>query len=493
MTAITRAYSWLSDGNEITGGMISDIIRENRDRHDTQVKLYERYKGTQAGVPILTRKHPIENVSKVNNKLANDFFGDIVNTKIGYFMGSPISYKYTVLDGEGNIESSQNVDILLQGFLKRNQISDLDAESAKMAAISGYASRLCFINKEGMVEIINVPSWETVFICDEVGISDSDYALRYYTVERGNAKYTRVEFYDQMNISYWIRSEDTSEQDNEFILDPTEETEPHFMGACPLICFPNNEELQGDCERVLSLIDGYDRTLSDVNSEIEQFRLAYMAFYGSVPKQEDLDKLRQTGVIGFPESSDRCEFITKNLNDMTVENHLNRMEENIIYFAQSVRFSDEAFGQASGVAMKFKLFCLESKCKVAERKFTKSLYRQFAVLSGYFDKRGISYDPWDLEFVFTRNFPLNLIDEAQSLATLKGLVSDETAYTQMSFIDDPAKEIERVKAETEDYNQAQADIDAAMDGQNGMQTEGEGQAPEKVTEDQNVIPNSNQR
>lgn len=483
MTAVQKVYEWLEDGNSITGKQISDLVRENRDKHYRQVKLYERFKGTDKGVPILTRTFPVETASKVNNKLANDFFSDIVNTKTGYFMGNPVTYKYTEQDEDGSLIETTDADVLLQGFLKKNQVADLDSESAKMAAICGFAARLCYVNTEGTVSMLNVPPWETIFISDELGITDAPYAIRYYVVERGDKKYVKAEFYDEETITFFVREGGIDENvDTEFQLDSSEPANPqaHLMAGCPVICFPNNEELQGDCEKVLTLIDGYDKTLSDVNSEIEQFRLAYLAFYGSSPSDDELARLRQTGVIGFPDKDDRAEYITKNLNDVTVQNHLMKLEENIIYFAQSVRFTDEAFGNASGVAMKFKLFCLESKCKTAERKFIKSLYRMFTVLSGYYDKRGISYDPWNFEFVFTRNFPLNLLDEAQSLATLKGLVSDETAYGQMSFIDDPAKEIEKVKAEQEEYIKAEAEINAAMGGENGMQDQGQGQETEEI-------------
>lgn len=466
MTAITRAYDWLSEGNEITGKMIAELVDENSGRHDTQIASHERYKGTESGVPILKRVFPISNYSKVNNKLANDFFSDIINTKIGYFAGRPVSYKYTVKDAKGAATLSEDVDAKLDGFLKRNQIADLDSETAKIAAISGMGSRLCYVDLEGAARIINVPPWECIFICDEIGITDAPYAIRYYRVEKGDKKFTKAEFYDDVKVSYWIRedTEHSSLKDTAFVMDPDEGLNPiaHMMSGCPLICFPNNEELLGDCDKVLSLIDGYDKTLSDVNSEIEQFRLAYLAFYGSIPNEDTLNKLRQTGVVGFPQTEDRMEYITKNLNDIIIENHLNRLDENIIYLSQSVRFTDESFGQASGVAMKFKLFSLESKCMTAERKFTKALYHQFSVLSGYFQKRGVSYDPWDLEFVFTRNFPLNLLDEATSLQALRGNVSDHTAFGQMSFIDDPDKEIELMKAEQEEYVKAEQEINEAL-------------------------------
>jgi len=443
MSATSRTFQSLKDGNPITGTQIAEIIAEAKTRHQEQSLLYERYKGSKTGVPIFTRTYPIVDTSKVNNKIANDFFSDIVDTKTGYMAGQPITYEY----------DDETVSETITRFIKRNGISDLDSESIKMAAIAGYSARYCYIDKNGDIGIINVPPWECIFICDELGVTDAEYAIRYYPVEINGDKYTKVEFMEQDRISYWIRKDGQFEKGDPFILDVSETPNPllHLLGGCPLICFPNNEELQGDCEKVLSLIDGYDRTLSDVNSEIEQFRLAYLALYGINASDEVLKLMRQTGAISIPETDGRAEFITKNLNDVTVENHLDRLESHIYMFAKSVKITDESFAaNASGVAMKYKLFGLESKCITTERKFTKALYRMFEVLSGYFDKRGVSFDPWEFKFTWVRNFPLDLLSEAQSTVQLKGMVSEETRLSQLTFVNSVQDEMARMKQDNED-------------------------------------------
>jgi SPP1 family phage portal protein len=44
--------------------------------------------------------------------------------------------------------------------------------------------------------------------------------------------------------------------------------------------FENNKEKQGDFEKVESLIDAYDKIISDGVSEIEAFRMAYLVLSG---------------------------------------------------------------------------------------------------------------------------------------------------------------------------------------------------------------------
>jgi SPP1 family phage portal protein len=449
--------------NGVTSQIIRDLIADHAPTRQRMMSLYERYKVSLVGVPIFSRKVP--DYEKVNNKLNNDFFSEIIDTKVGYFMGKPIVYSV-----DRDAPGYETVDETLQDFNIMNNVEDLDSETAKMAAICGLGARLLYIDREGNERIMNVDPWECIFIYDR-SINEPQYALRYYTVkvQEGDRFHDRirVEWYDQQSVTFYI--EDGMGQ---YVLDDTEPMNPmpHMFNGIPLIAFPNNEEQQGDCEKVLALIDAYDRTLSDVNSEIEAFRLAYMVFYGFAPEPEDIEKAKQTGAFGIeePESGAKIEFLTKQMNDKVIENHLNRLEANILRFAKSVNFGDEQFaGNLSGVAMKFKLFALESKCIIAERKFTAALRRQFQILASAWAKKGIGIDYKDIWFQFKRNFPLNLLDEANTSATLKGLVSERTRLAQLSFVDDVEYEMEQMVREALDLDVGGGLEDEFSDGSRG--------------------------
>ncbi|SFJ83071.1 phage portal protein [Thermoflavimicrobium dichotomicum] len=433
---------------QVTSQIIKDLIAEHTPTRQRMISLYERYKASIEGVPIFSRKVP--DYEKVNNKLNNDFFSEIVDTKVGYFMGKPIVYS---VDREAPEYEVANQT--LQDFNIRNNIEDLDSETAKMAAICGLGARLLYIDREGSERVMNVDPWECIFVYDR-SINEPQYALRYYTmkVQEGDRFHdrTRVEWYDQENVTFFIE-----DGKGMYILDETEPKNPlpHMFDGIPLLAFPNNEEQQGDVEKALSLIDAYDRTLSDVNSEIEAFRLAYMVFYGFEPDKETIEQAKQTGAFGInnPEDGAKIEFLTKQMSDTIIENHLNRLEQNILRFAKSVNFGDEQFaGNLSGVSMRFKLFALESKCITAERKFTAALRQQFKLLASAWQKKGIPIDYKNIWFQFKRNFPLNLLDEAQTSATLKGLVSERTRLSLLSFIDDVEAEIMEMERDALDLD-----------------------------------------
>ena len=474
----------LAGAGGVTSEILATLIADHKPTRDHMVSNYQRYKASSApdGVPIFSRK--FADVNKVNRQLNNAFDVDIVDVKLGYMLGNPIIYgydreKYT--DKDVFNEGAYKLDFgVLDDFNKANNSEDIDGETLKMASICGYGARLLYINKEGETRIMNVNPWECIFISDG-SLNEAQYAMRYYEIDEKDKKHIYVEWYDERNVSYYISADDVSQKPNDpkLMFIPYSKngftSQPHMFEGIPLIQFDNNEEHQGDCDKVYADIDAYDAGISDVSSELEQFRLAYLALYGMTPDAETIEKAKKTGVFGMPEDT-KMEFVTKELNGAIIENHLNRLEENIYRFAKSVNFKDEAFaGTITGIAMKFKMFGLESKCVISERKFTAALRTQYKILSSVWAAKGSKVDYLNMTFTWTRNFPLNLADEADTTVKLKGLVSEKTRLGLLSFIDDPEQELKQMKLEEPlipDLNEPQLDEFGNVIERTGMQDNG---------------------
>jgi SPP1 family phage portal protein len=444
----------------INAHVIKKIIDESAGRRAEMKSLYDRYKGCKDGVPILTRKYKIDNEEqqgKINNKLANDFFSEIVDMKVGFLCGVPISYtldkeKYPEAEYKKNMEA-------IQYFNKINTIPDVDAESAKLATICGLSSRLFYYDEEANVKISLIKPWETCYIGDT--IDAPLISLRIYETETINGDGKEIELYnvdvfDKTLIAHWERKED--EDLYKFIKES-----PHKMPFNPLFGVANNDELIGDAEKVLTLIDGYDRTFSDVDSELEQLRLAYLAAYGFDISPEVLKAARQTGAFSVPVDG-RIEWLIKTLDDIIIEHHLDRLEKNIYRFSKTPNMNDiSAASQIANATMKFKFKSFEDKCKTAELKFAKSLIQQYKLLSDIWklqNKASVNY--LDMEFIFTRNYPQNLLEEIKFLTDAKGIITDETAFGLVSFIKDPTKEAAALE------EQKQASIDEFMNQQSNI-------------------------
>lgn len=193
--------------------------------------------------------------------------------------------------------------------------------------------------------------------------------------------------------------------------------------------------------------------MSDVNSEIEQFRLAYMAFYGEEPDAETIEKAKQTGAFSILDTTGKIEFIVKDLPITAVDSHLDRLEANILRFAKSVNFADKEFtSNISGESRKFKLMSLENKASTTERKFTKTLQKQYALLADALAKKGdVTFDPQALSFKFTRNLPVSVKEAAETSAILKGLVPEEIRLSLLPFVEDVQAAMKKLEEETQRY------------------------------------------
>jgi len=486
MTVTNRIYQKLKAGGEITGGDIAALINERKIPRERMIGLYNRYTcnadqdwyalGTSP--TVFKRKFEVDLV-KVNNQINIDHFSNIIRTKTGYFIGEPITYSVSE-----DAKNKEVVETKLKEFLTRIDAPDLDTETGKMASLCGYGARLCFIHpkgdpEEGKEDAMNIPPWECVFLSKDGSITSPEYALRYYKtqVEKADGTYKdimKAEWYDGTNVSFWTEStvpEPTPGTYDSatvvkpmrsygFMLDPNEPARPHMFNGVPLIGFPNNGELQGDAEKVLAIIDAVDRTVSDVNSEIEQFRLAYLAIYGYANIDDKFMKeMKKTGCIGFSEPTDRAEFITKVMDGTTIEAHLNRLEQAIYHISGIPDMRDAAFsGNSSGVALKFKIMPMENLCKMAENKFSAALRQMFKVIASKWAVEQVQFSTEDLTFKFKRNFPLNLLDEAQTAQTLTGIVSQETVLSTLSIVKNPKEEMEKMKAEQVDAVNLDAEL-----------------------------------
>ncbi|QBJ83527.1 phage portal protein [Bacillus subtilis] len=436
----------------ITPELIAEIIEAHKNDHDRMKKLYDRYQAEVQGVPILTREaieyedfetgHVKRIDHKVNNKLNNSYDSDIVDTKVGYLFGHPITYEFDDKRETGTTSSGKQ---MIDDFNTLNNIADEDSEWGKMATICGYGARLAYIDRNGNERVKNIEPWEAVFLSDG-NIHEPEYALRYYETYNGQQK---AEFYDSKTI-YYFSTKDSSA----FTLD---HKQPHMFDGCPLFGLANNKELKGDAEKVLSLIDAYDRTLSDASNEIEQYRLAYLILKGLGADEDTLQQLKKTGILELYDEKDDVSYLTKDINDAIIENHLNRLEENILRFAKSVNFSDESFGgNVTGVAMKFKLMALENKCITMERKMTAALRYQYKLIfSAWATKnKAKAEDYLKVWFGFKRNLPANVLEEAETTSQLKGNISEETRLSLLSFVDDVQYELQKMKDEEEEYRKS---------------------------------------
>lgn len=428
---------------DLTSYMIRDLINEHTTERNRCLELWRKYKGD-----VLINSRSFQDTTKVNNKLANDFRGIIIDQSTGYVFGKPIVT--TFQNGNDKIVNEFN------SFSIRNNLSDLDYRTGEMAAVCGYAGRLCYIDKEGKERVIPLRPWETIFIKDQI-LEEYNYALVYYNIiQKGinnqSTIITKAEFYDGVNVTFLL-----SNADGAFYLDPDEpiNPRPHGFDYMPVVKVQNNNTEQGDFEKVEALIDDYDLTMSNNSNEIGEVNQAILALIGIGGLDEDqLRAVKQTRAIGLPEGTD-AKFLIKDINPAFVENHKTTLNENIYKFSSTVDMTAENFSGsgASGESRKWLLVGLENKAIKKENKFIYALRQQYKIIASAWKKKGLALDVEDMKFQFTRNLPVDLLYSAQVTDLLMGKVSEETRLSLLPFVENAKDELKKLGEDKAAYQE----------------------------------------
>lgn len=410
-----------------------DMLESFINKHQTLVKarfepLEKMYKGNHA---ILSMEE--KPLNKPDNRIVMNFAKYIVNTLNGYFLGIPIKINH---EDEKFVEKITDISDF-------NDLEDEQYELAKDMSIYGVGYEMLYMDEEAMENILHVSPLETFVIRDNSIRKKIRYGVHYYRDQSGNLKGT---FSDNKKIYYFEEGENGLYISEEY---------SHYFGHCPVIEYRENEECQCAFESVYTMINQVDKVISEKANDVDYFADAYLKVIGVELEEEVLSKLRDSRIWNLYKTSNEVDgttpdvdFLSKPDADQTQENLLNRLEEKIYQLSMVPNLSDENFGTSSGIALAYKLIGLDNICKIKERKFSaglKTRYKMLCNLPTWSDKeayKGISYK-------FTRNMPKNVLEEAQIVNTLNGLISKETNLSNLSIVDNVKEEIEKMDKEDE--------------------------------------------
>lgn len=440
------------DKHGITDALLNHIIAKHTGNREKNWQLHKRYEALAGKLPIFLREPRFDEENPINHTVNNDFMGEIVDFKTGYFAGKAFVYNYADTkesdEDTGGDEARDKASKTLSDFVTRNNLYDVDMDITKYAAIAGYAGRMFYFDPDGNERCMALPSYETI-VLSETNITEPKYGIRYYKTEGlGGEEIWKAEFDDGKTTRFY-------EGQRGGLAEQADKALPNLFGFCTIQGIPNNSEMLGDAEKVMELIDAYDRAVSDVNNESESFANAYMAFENVNMTDEEIKKGQKSGAFAYftnGMASGGIHFITKNINDAFIEHHLDRLEENIYKFSKTPNLtSDQSFGNASGISLKFKLTGLETKCGMFQAKMQSAGVYMFKLLAGSWSKKQISIDPLQCYITFKRNFPIDVNSESMAVQSMINAgMPKRKAFEQYSFVDDVDEIMQMIDEEKED-------------------------------------------
>lgn len=369
----------------------------------------------------------MNDATKPNNRVVNNFAKLIVDTNASYFMGKPITY----------VGSNPDSVKKIQTWLETNDAYDTDAELAKLCSMMGHAFEFHWINKNGEHKF-KYASAKNVLAIYSADLDEDLLCvvnIGCFKDLKTNINIYQLEIYDDKTITRMKGSFEGSYTD--WVIT---ETKSHPFGEVPAIEYIANDERQGDFESIMTQIDAYDQVVSDSVNDVEYWNDAYLLLRDlQATTIEDIQQMKQNRVLMVDGTGD-AQFITRDVKDTHIENIKNRLVQDIHKHSQTPNLSDEQFAtNLSGTAIRYKLLSLENRTSTRERKFTKAFMKRLRLAFATLNLKGEELVN-DIKPVFVRNLPANVVELADMAIKLKDIVSDETLRSQLPFVSDLEKE-----------------------------------------------------
>lgn len=426
--------------DEITIDLVNEYIRLHEERLPRYRYLENLYKGF----------HDIFNLPekenwKPDNRLAVNFPKFITDVFLGYGYGIPTKKSHP--------DDSANEAIA--DFDRRNRIEDHDFEMIKNVCKYGHAFEYMYQDEEAHTRVARNTPIEAFVVYENTLRKAAKFSVRYGYKNDSVTKYGEIL---------------TKEYIQEFDGDKLGKKKPNPYGKINIVEWIMNEERMSIYEVIAGLSEVYNKTIGEKANDVDAFAEAYLAILGAEIDDEGVRRIRDDRIInmfGTDNAKDiLVQFLQKPTADGTQENLLDRVERLIHKTSMVPDINSESFGNASGVALEYKLQPLSNLAKFLDRKIQKSMskrYKLFCTLSTNIANR----DAWeDIEYKAMRNIPRNLKEEAETAKDLEGVVSKETQLGVLSIVPNPADEIKKMDKEAEKEQKAQDEtiVDKIMFG-----------------------------
>ena len=426
----------LARDTEMTLTLLSEFLTKHT--HEVKNRYEPLYDAYTSDHEIL--HGPAKPKYKPDNRVVVNFPKYIVDTMNGFFIGNPVKI----------VAEDEAVSDYVEYLDRYNDQDDNNAELAKICSIYGKGHEMYYTDEESELCITYLDPKEAFMIFDESIIERPLFFVRRYV--------------DREGFEYGSISDETSVRNFKVTggLRWLDEWQPHYFPGVPATEYVENGERQGIFEPVMSMVNAYNKAISEKANDVDYFADAYLKVLGTTIDKDDVQFIRDNRIVNFEgDGSDKiiAEFMEKPNSDTTQENLLERLERLIFQISMVANISDENFGTASGIAMKYKLQSMSNLEKTKERKFAAGMNRRYQLLFGHPASK-VPADAWiQLQYKFTPNIPANLQEEAQIASQLEGIVSHETQLKVISAVENVKGELDKIE---EENKEAMTPVDRQM-------------------------------
>lgn len=397
----------------------------------------------------------VEVKNLANNKLVHAFIRKLVDQKVGYLLGKPLSIQ---------TENQQYLDLLNEIFDR--SFLRLLKNLGKEAVNKGKAWLHVYYDETGQLRFKKIPSEEIIPLWRDADHTELDAVIRVYEVEAYEGKQkkiiTKVEFWDASGVRRYVMGSDglildveVGEEGSHFtaVIDGREQ--PLNWERVPFICFKYNDEELPLIQVIKSLVDDYDAKTSDHANNLED--LPNSIYVLKNYDGQDLGEFRRNvalyrAVKVMGDLGGGVDTIDLNIDTEATEKHLDRLRKDIYEFGRGVDTQSERFGNSpSGIALKFLYADLDMDANIMETEFQASLEQLLWFVNVHLANTGAGdFSGEKVEFIFNRDILINENDAITNIRNSVGILSEETLVAQHPWVTDVREELERIRQQREE-------------------------------------------
>ncbi len=418
---------------------------------------------------ILTRKRTmigeggkLQTVDNLpNNRLIDNQYAKMVNQKTNYLLGQPF-----VIEGE----NTQYTELLKETFNKR--FMKTLKNGGKAALNSGIAWLYPYYTEDGKLSFRLFPGYEVFPFWKDSEHAILDFAVRLYLVEgyEGTTPkiFEKVEVYDLLGIHKFILDGetlipdmDTGSESFEMPYVTMSDVEGNVVGLnwqkIPLIPLKYNEQEIPLIKRVKTLQDGINIMLSDFENHMQEDSRNTILVLKNYDGQ-DLGEFRRNlatfGAVKIRCSGDMgggVETLEITVNAENYKAILEIFKKALIENAMGYDAKDD---RLSGNPNQMNIQSMYSDIDLDANDMETELQAAFEEILWFVNVYLLhagkgDFDGEKVDIIFNRDILINETEAIENCQKSVGILSDETIIGQHPWIDDPLKELERLKEQKE--------------------------------------------
>lgn len=436
---------------ENTDKLLSVIEHHRRHQVPRLNMLLDYYRGDNTGILNEPRGKRRKEKSLADKRITSNFGRYVSEFIQGFMVGEPVKLAFTE---EGHSEDVINYIHLVNN---RNHADEVNSDIALDQSIFGRAYELVYRveDKSGdtLTKFIDLDARTTFVIYDTTVDRNPIGAVRYikhrFSTEEIVHLYTKNEL-----LTYELEQGELSLVDRE----------DHHFGEVPIIECENNKFREGDFENVIRYIDAYDSALSDTANYMEDLNDAMLKIAGDVDLSSDeASEMKDANIMlarpnkdseGKVSPTPDVDYIYKKYDVQGSEAYKTRLADDILKFTSMPDLTNykSSSGGDSASAMRMRVFGLKQKRGPKVQMFKKFLYKRYELIANMASKASEStFDPSDIQFIFTENHPNMIEQEMEWFINAGGRLSDKTMWEQLSIVEDSEEEAKRIAAEDASY------------------------------------------